>query len=40
MGIQLFTVRAPMRTDVDGTLTRLAAMGYQEAETYGFDPAD
>ena len=22
MGLQLFTVRAPMRTDVDGTLTR------------------
>src|SRR5215204_1519190 len=38
MGIQLFTVRAPMRTDADGTLKRLAEMGYQEAETYGFDP--
>jgi sugar phosphate isomerase/epimerase len=40
MGIQLFTVRAPLRTDVGGTLSRLAAMGYQEAETYGFDPAN
>ena len=39
MGLQLFTVRAPMRTDVDGTLTRIAGMGYEEAETYGFDPA-
>ena len=38
MGIQLYTVRAPMRTDVEGTLARLAAMGYEEAETYGFDP--
>ena len=40
MGIQLYTVRAPLRTDVAGTLSRLAAMGYQEAETYGFDPAN
>jgi len=39
MGLQLFTVRAPMRTDVDGTLTRIAAMGYEELETYGFDPS-
>jgi sugar phosphate isomerase/epimerase len=39
MGLQLFTVRAPMRTDVDGTLTRIAGMGYEEVETYGFDPA-
>jgi sugar phosphate isomerase/epimerase len=38
MGLQLFTVRAPMRTDVDGTLTRIAALGYEEVETYGFDP--
>jgi sugar phosphate isomerase/epimerase len=38
MGLQLFTVRAAMRTDVDGTLKRVAAMGYEEAETYGFDP--
>jgi sugar phosphate isomerase/epimerase len=39
MGIQLYSVRAPMRADVDGTLKRLAAMGYQEAETYGLDAA-
>ena len=39
MGLQLFTVRAPMRTDVDGTLTRIAGLGYEEVETYGFDPA-
>ena len=38
MGLQLFTVRAPMRTDVDGTLNRIAALGYEEVETYGFDP--
>jgi sugar phosphate isomerase/epimerase len=39
MGLQLFTVRAPMRTDVDGTLTSIAGLGYEEVETYGFDPA-
>jgi sugar phosphate isomerase/epimerase len=39
MGLQLFTVRAPLRTDVDGTLTRIAGLGYEEVETYGFDPA-
>ena len=38
MGLQLYTVRAPMRTDVAGTLARVAAMGYEEAETYGFEP--
>jgi sugar phosphate isomerase/epimerase len=38
LGLQLFTVRAAMRTDVDGTLKRVAAMGYEEFETYGFDP--
>ena len=38
MGLQLYTVRAPMRADVDGTLKRVAALGYEEVETYGFDP--
>jgi sugar phosphate isomerase/epimerase len=38
MGLQLYTVRAPMRTDAAGTLQKIAAMGYEEAETYGFDP--
>ncbi len=38
MGIQLYTMRAAMRTDLEGTIKRLAAMGYQEAETYGFEP--
>lgn len=27
-----------MKQDVDGTLKRIAALGYEEAETYGFDP--
>ena len=38
MGLQLFTMRAAMRTDVGGTLKRIADLGYQELETYGFDP--
>jgi sugar phosphate isomerase/epimerase len=38
MGLQLFTVRAPMRQDVEGTLKRIGAIGYEEVETYGFDP--
>lgn len=38
LGLQLYTVRAPMRQDVTGTLTRIAAIGYEELETYGFDP--
>jgi sugar phosphate isomerase/epimerase len=39
MGLQLFTLRAAMRQDVPGTLERIAAMGYEEVETYGFDDA-
>jgi sugar phosphate isomerase/epimerase len=38
LGLQLFTVRAAMRTDVEGTLKRVAGLGYEEVETYGFDP--
>jgi sugar phosphate isomerase/epimerase len=38
MGLQLYTVRAAMARDVAGTLKSVAAMGYEEFETYGFDP--
>jgi sugar phosphate isomerase/epimerase len=38
MGLQLFTLRGPMARDVDGTLKRVAEIGYEEVETYGFDP--
>jgi sugar phosphate isomerase/epimerase len=38
MGLQLYTMRAAMAQDVPGTLKRIAALGYEEAETYGFDP--
>jgi sugar phosphate isomerase/epimerase len=39
LGLQLFTMRAALARDVDGTLKRVAAMGYEDFETYGFDPA-
>jgi sugar phosphate isomerase/epimerase len=38
MGLQLFTIRDAMARDVAGTLKHIAALGYQEVETYGFDP--
>ena len=37
LGLQLYTMRAAMARDVAGTLTRVAGMGYEELETYGFD---
>jgi sugar phosphate isomerase/epimerase len=38
MGLQLYTMRAAMAADPAGTLKRLAGLGYEEFETYGFDP--
>ncbi|GAO45439.1 hypothetical protein FPE01S_05_01340 [Flavihumibacter petaseus NBRC 106054] len=38
MGLQLYTIRDAMASDAAGTLQRIAAMGYQDTETYGFDP--
>jgi sugar phosphate isomerase/epimerase len=38
MGLQLFTMRAAMSKDAAGTLKRIASLGYEEVETYGFDP--
>ena len=37
MGLQLFTIRDAMAKDVKGTLSKVAGMGYQDLETYGFD---
>jgi len=39
MGLQLFTVRAPLANDVVGTVKKIAALGYEDSETYGYDPA-
>src|SRR3954469_13545418 len=41
IGLQLYTVRAEMEQDFEGTLRRLAAMGYSEVEfagLFGHDP--
>ena len=38
MGLQLYTIRGPLAKDLDGTLKRVAALGYEEVESYGFDP--
>ena len=42
IGVQLYTVRAAMESDFEGTLRRLAEMGYREVEfagLFGRDPA-
>ena len=39
MGLQLFTVREPMAKDVVGTIKKIASIGYEDCETYGYDPA-
>jgi sugar phosphate isomerase/epimerase len=37
-GLQLYTVRDPMAKDALGTLKTIAQLGYEDLETYGFDP--
>jgi sugar phosphate isomerase/epimerase len=39
MGLQLFTVRGPLANDVAGTIKKIAGIGYEDCETYGYDPA-
>jgi sugar phosphate isomerase/epimerase len=36
MGLQLYTIRRPLAANLDGTLKRVAALGYQEVESYGY----
>ena len=38
LGLQLFTLRAALSADAEGALKRVAGLGYEEVETYGFDP--
>ena len=38
MGLQLFTVREPLTKDVAGTIKKIAGIGYEDCETYGYDP--
>ncbi|MFC5626865.1 sugar phosphate isomerase/epimerase family protein [Algoriphagus winogradskyi] len=37
MGLQLFTIRAPMAEDPKLALKTIAGFGYQDTETYGYD---
>lgn len=39
MGLQLFSIRDAMEKDPLGSLKRVAALGYQDLETYGYDTA-
>jgi sugar phosphate isomerase/epimerase len=38
MGLQLFTVRGPLAKDVTGTIKKIASIGYEDCETYGYNP--
>ncbi|MDM8175888.1 TIM barrel protein [Olivibacter sp. 47] len=38
MGLQLFTIRDAMAKDPFATIKQVAALGYEDTETYGFDP--
>ncbi len=38
MGLQLFTIRDAMEKDPLGSLTKAASLGYQDLETYGYNP--
>ena len=38
MGLQLYTVRNPMAKAPLPTLKQIAALGYRNLETFGFDP--
>ena len=38
MGLQLFSIREPLSKDVRGTIRKIAAVGYEDCETYGYDP--
>jgi len=38
MGLQLYTIRDAMERDLKVTLKQVASLGYQDLETYGYDP--
>jgi sugar phosphate isomerase/epimerase len=38
IGLQLFTIRDAMAEDAENALKNVAVLGYQDLETYGFDP--
>jgi sugar phosphate isomerase/epimerase len=39
MGLQLYTIRDAMARNAADSLMQIAKMGYQDTETYGFDPS-
>ena len=39
MGLQLFSIRDPLAKDLTGTIKRIASVGYEDCETYGYDPS-
>jgi sugar phosphate isomerase/epimerase len=38
MGLQLFSIREPLAKDVTGTIKKVSSVGYEDCETYGYDP--
>ena len=38
MGLQLFTIREPLAKDLTGTIQKITSLGYQDCETYGYNP--
>jgi sugar phosphate isomerase/epimerase len=38
MGLQLFTVRDALARDLTGTIKQITAIGYEDTETYGYNP--
>jgi sugar phosphate isomerase/epimerase len=38
MGLQLFTMRTDMAKDAIGSLKKISTIGYEDLETYGYDP--
>jgi len=38
MGLQLFSIRGPLAKAVTGTIKKIASIGYEDGETYGYNP--
>ena len=38
MGLQLFSIRDAIARDLTGTIRKITSIGYEDTETYGFDP--
>jgi sugar phosphate isomerase/epimerase len=38
MGLQLFSIRGPLSKDLEGTIKKVASIGYEDCETYGYNP--